>query len=112
MESLLPTCWGSMQPASEPTANRRVPPLTGFASAPVASALPSPPQAVNASRAVAVTSARGVLRVFIGSILSLLRSRHRRAHARWSGQDMRCARLRVLAEWGRPGQQTGQDQTG
>src|SRR5699024_5880146 len=112
MESLLPTCWGSMQPASEPTANRRVPPLTGFASAPVASALPSPPQAVNASRAVAVTSARGVLRVFIGSILSSLRSRQRRTHAVWRRKVLRFGMLRVLAEWGLPGEQPGQDQTG
>src|SRR6478609_10226027 len=45
MASLLPTCWGSMHRESTVIANRRSPPATGSASAPVEASPEPPPDA-------------------------------------------------------------------
>src|SRR5699024_8839848 len=110
MESLLPTCCGSMQPASDPTAKRKVPPLVGpsAAAASLTSALLLPPHAVKVSNAAPVTSARVVLRVFMEGLLSVPEREHQRGRARWNVEGKRSAKRHVLAVSERRGLQNHQ----
>src|SRR3954471_15999964 len=62
MVSLLATCCGSTQPASEPTAKVRVPPDRGVPAVPLATASPEP-QAESARRARAATVGAAAVRI-------------------------------------------------
>jgi hypothetical protein len=90
-ESLLPTCWGSTQPWSLPTAKARVAPERGGPAASAAPAgVPPDPQAASAASAAAAKRRRGAADVDVDSSVGVLRCR--------PGEAGRCGVARRRAE--------------